>query len=65
MTRGRKRTRRRGGKGRIGEIQVLVLQVQSRSCSNCQSEYERRKGRPEKREDERRKPENIRNGDDI
>nr|TKR86294.1 hypothetical protein D5086_0000239430 [Populus alba] len=50
---------------------MLVLLEQSRSCSTCQSstpsdesEYERRKGRPEKREDERRKPENIRNEDE-
>ncbi|KAG6790425.1 hypothetical protein POTOM_006578 [Populus tomentosa] len=37
----------------------------SEYCSQSdESEYERRKGRPEKREDERRKPENIRNEDE-
>jgi len=46
--------------------------TESRSCSTCQSisnqsdesEYKRRKGRLEKKEDERRKPENIRSGDE-
>lgn len=62
----KKTKKRRKKKGRR-DSSVSSSSGESRSCSTCQSqsdesEYERCKGRPERRDDEKRKSENIRSG---